>query len=44
MSVLCEYVKEQNSALVLVTHDEKLAHKMDALFVLENKKLNQIKG
>ena len=44
MSVLKEYVKETNSALVLVTHDERLANQMDALFVLENKKLNQIKG
>lgn len=44
MDVLCEYVKEHDSALVLVTHDERLAYKMDALYLLENKKLNQIKG
>lgn len=43
MGVLCEYVKEQGSALVLVTHDERLAGQMDALFRLENEKLNQIK-
>lgn len=41
MSVLCEYVKETNSALVLVTHDEKLAHKMDRLYLLENKLLTR---
>ena len=44
MSVLCEYVKEQSSALVLVTHDERLAGQMDLQFRLENEKLNQIKG
>ncbi|MCI7587418.1 MAG: ABC transporter ATP-binding protein [Campylobacter sp.] len=44
MSVLCEYAKEQSSALVLVTHDERLAGQMDAQFRLENEKLNQIRG
>lgn len=44
MSVLCEYAKEQGSALVLVTHDERLAGQMDAKFRLENEKLNQIRG
>lgn len=44
MSVICEYVKENNSALVLVTHDERLAGQMDTQFKLENEKLNQIKG
>lgn len=40
MSVIFDYVKSQNAALVLVTHDENLANKCDFKYRLDNKKIN----
>lgn len=42
MSVIFDYVKTQNAALVLVTHDENLASNCDKIYKLSEKKLNQI--
>ncbi len=39
MEVLLSYIKEQNAALVLVTHDEEMAARCDKSFKLEEKKL-----
>ena len=42
MQVLFDYIKENNAALVLVTHDNDLAAKCDNSYKLENKELVQI--
>nr|MBP3724941.1 ABC transporter ATP-binding protein [Campylobacter sp.] len=42
MSVIFDYVKTQNAALVLVTHDENLASNCDKIYKLSEKKLHQI--
>ena len=39
MEVLLSYIKEQNAALVLVTHDEEMAARCNKSFKLEEKKL-----
>lgn len=43
MQVLFSYIKDTNSGLVLVTHDENLASKCDEIYRLENKTLQKIK-
>ncbi len=43
MDLFFEYVEENNAGLVLVTHDENLAHRCQKVFRLENKRLVQIK-
>lgn len=42
MDVLFEYIKENNAALVLVTHDQELATKCTHSYKLENKELLKI--
>lgn len=42
MDVLMDYVKENEAGLLLVTHDESLAKRCDALYRLENCKLDVI--
>ncbi|CZE47367.1 ABC transporter ATP-binding protein [Campylobacter geochelonis] len=42
MDVLFEYVKNNNAALILVTHDEKLASVCSSVYRLENKILHKI--
>ena len=42
MSVIFDYIKTQNAALVLVTHDENLASNCDKIYKLSEKKLHQI--
>lgn len=41
MEVLAAYIKEHNAALVLVTHDESMASRCDAIYKLEDKRLDQ---
>ena len=43
MSLFFEYLKNKNAAMVLVTHDEALAHLCDKVYKLENKELVRIK-
>lgn len=42
MQVLLEYLKENNAAMVLVTHDESMAQLCNRSYRLENKKLEKI--
>lgn len=42
MQVLLEYIKENNAAMVLVTHDESMAKLCNRSYRLENKKLEEI--
>lgn len=39
MQVVFDYIKSINGALLLVTHDEKIAKKCDRIFRLDNQKL-----
>lgn len=39
MNMIFEYIKEEDSSLFLVTHDEKLASKCDIVYRLENREL-----
>ena len=42
MQVLLEYIKENNAAMVLVTHDESMAELCNRSYRLENQKLEEI--
>jgi putative ABC transport system ATP-binding protein len=42
MDVLTAYIKEHSAALVLVTHDESMANRCDALYRLEEKMLKEV--
>ena len=42
MSTLFNYIKNTNSGLILVTHDEKIASNCDEIYRLENKFLKKI--
>ncbi|MCZ6150566.1 ABC transporter ATP-binding protein [Campylobacter ureolyticus] len=42
MGTLFEYIKNTNSGLILVTHDEKIASNCDEIYRLENKFLKKI--
>lgn len=42
MDVIFNYIKEENAALFLVTHDENLASKCTNKFLLNDQKLNKI--
>lgn len=39
MDIFFEYIEKKSAAMVLVTHDEELAHKCKKVYRLENKKL-----
>jgi len=41
MEVLTAYIREHDAALVLVTHDENMASRCDAIYKLEEKRLEQ---
>ena len=41
MSTLFNYIKNTNSGLILVTHDEKIASNCDEIYILENKILKK---
>ena len=43
MDIFFEYIKSNNAAMVLVTHDEELAYKCKKVYRLENKKLLVVK-
>lgn len=43
MDIIFEYVKNRNGGLILVTHDEKLAHQCDRVFRLEDGEFTEIK-
>jgi len=40
MDVLNNYIKEQNAALFLVTHDDMIANRAQKTYILDNQKLN----
>ncbi|MFA6192377.1 MAG: ABC transporter ATP-binding protein [Sulfurimonas sp.] len=42
MNLFFEYCKNNNAGMILVTHDEELAHKCDKVYRLENKELVRI--
>jgi putative ABC transport system ATP-binding protein len=43
MRLLDEYTRQHNAALVLVTHDEELAHRCDNVYRLQNERLHKEK-
>jgi len=43
MELFFSYIEKQSAAMVLVTHDESLAHMCQKVFRLENKELVQVK-
>ncbi|MEA2073325.1 MAG: ABC transporter ATP-binding protein [Campylobacterota bacterium] len=43
MQLFFEYCKNNNAGMILVTHDNELAHQCDKVYNLENQKLQQIK-
>lgn len=43
MNIFEEYIRDNQAALVLVTHDEGLAQRCKKIFHLENKELRQVK-
>lgn len=43
MKLFFEYVNDKNAGMILVTHDEKLAHMCDKVYKLENKALIRMK-
>jgi len=43
MKLFFEYLQDNNAAMVLVTHDDNLAHQCDKVYKLENKELVRIK-
>ena len=42
MDIFFEYIKEHNAGMILVTHDEELAHKCSKVYKLINKELVKI--
>jgi putative ABC transport system ATP-binding protein len=44
MSVLFDYVKQNDAGIILVTHDKTIANQCDTVFKIENYKLKLIKG
>ncbi len=43
MELFFDYIQKHNAGMVLVTHDEFLAHKCDKVYKLENRALIQVK-
>ena len=43
MKLFFEYCKDNNAGMILVTHDEELAHQCNKVYKLHNKQLVQIK-
>jgi putative ABC transport system ATP-binding protein len=43
MSIFYDYIKETQSGMVLVTHDEQLAYECDHVYRLENQQLIKVK-
>lgn len=42
MQLFFEYCREKNAGMILVTHDETLAHQCQKVYKLEDKKLQQV--
>jgi len=42
LSLLLELRKEEQSSLLIVTHDQAIANKMDRILTLDNKTLNTV--
>lgn len=42
MELLFEYLNEKNAGMILVSHDDKLAHMCDKVYKLENKELVRV--
>ncbi len=42
MDLFFEYARQRDNAMILVTHDEELAHKCDEVYRLEEKKLTRV--
>ena len=42
MKLFFEYCRDSNAGMILVTHDDKLAHKCDKVYKLEDKKLRLV--
>ena len=43
MKLFFEYIEDKNAGMILVTHDEALAHNCDKVYKLENRQLLKIK-
>lgn len=43
MELFFEYIQQNDAGMILVTHDEELAHLCDSVYLLENKCLQRIK-
>jgi len=43
MKLFFEYIEDKNAGMILVTHDEVLAHNCDKVYKLENRQLLKIK-
>ena len=43
MDILLEYIKKNDAAMIIVTHEENIAFRCDKVFKLEDYKLKQIK-
>ena len=43
MELFFEYCRDKNAGMILVSHDENLAHKCQKVYKLEDKKLQQVK-
>lgn len=43
MDIFFEYIEKKSAGMILVTHDEELAHKCGKVFKLENKELIRVK-
>lgn len=43
MKLFFEYIEQNNAAMILVTHDEELAHKCNNVYRLESKELIKVK-
>jgi putative ABC transport system ATP-binding protein len=43
MNIFFEYIEQMSAGMILVTHDEELAHKCHKVFRLQNRELKEIK-
>ncbi len=43
MELFFEYCRDKNAGMILVTHDENLAHRCQKVYKLEDRKLQQVK-
>ena len=43
INLFFEYINKEKAGMILVTHDEELAHKCSKVFILEDKELKRVK-